>query len=158
MKTIVVGYDGSDPAKRALERASSLAEKLGSKLVVTSVAEPVAVADDPYVPGDAIGLAAPAIVPVPDRAEASRELQEARELLKGRTHDAEYVATVGDAAQGIIEVADKHDADLIVVGTREPGFIDRVLGGDVSEAVSRRSHRDVLIVRAAATDRPGRGG
>jgi nucleotide-binding universal stress UspA family protein len=158
MKTIVVGYDGSDPAKRALERASSLAEKLGSKLVVTSVAEPVAVADDPYVPGDAIGLAAPAIVPVPDRAEASRELQEARELLKGKTHDAQYVATVGDAAQGIIEVADKHDADLIVVGTREPGFIDRVLGGDVSEAVSRRSHRDVLIVRAAATDRPGRGG
>jgi nucleotide-binding universal stress UspA family protein len=156
MKTIVVGYDGSDPAKRALERAASLAEKLGSKLVVTSVAEPVAVAEDPYVPGDAIGLAAPAIAPVPDRAEASRELQEARDALKGRSLEVEYSATVGDAAQGIIEVAEKHDADLIVVGTREPGFIDRVLGGDVSETVSRRSHRDVLIVRA--TDRPGTGG
>ena len=146
MKTIVVGYDGSDPAKRALERAASLAEKLGSTLVVTSVAEPVAVADDPYVPGDAIGLAAPAIIPVPDRAEASRELKEARETLKGRNLEVEYEATVGDAVQGIIEVADKRDADLIVVGTREPGFVDRVLGGDVSEAVSRRAHRDVLIV------------
>ena len=146
MKTIVVGYDGSDPAKRALERAAGLAEKLGSKLVVTSVAEPVAVADDPYVPGDAIGLAAPAIVPVPNRAEASRELTEARETLKERSIDVTYEPTVGDAAQGIIEIADKHDADLIVVGTREPGFLDRVLGGDVSEAVSRHAHRDVLIV------------
>jgi nucleotide-binding universal stress UspA family protein len=146
VKTIVVGYDGSDPAKRALERAAGLAEKLGSKLVVTSVAEPVAVADDPYVPGDAIGLAAPAIVPVPDRAAASQELTEAREALKERSLDVAYEPTVGDAAQGIIEVADKHDADLIVVGTREPGFLDRVLSGDVSEAVSRHAHRDVLIV------------
>jgi nucleotide-binding universal stress UspA family protein len=146
MKPIVVGYDGSDPAKRALERAASFAEKLGTTLVVTSVAEPVAIADDPYIPGDAIGLAAPAIVPVPDRAEASRELAEARETLSGRSLQVEYEATVGDAAQGIIDVAEKHDADLIVVGTREPGFVDRVLGGDVSEAVSRRAHRDVLIV------------
>ena len=146
MKTIVVGYDGSDPAKRALERAAGLADKLGTKLIVTSVAEPVAVADDPYVPGDAIGLAAPAIVPIPNEAEASRELTEARETLKGRSLDVEYEPTIGDAAQGIIEVADKHDADLIVVGTREPGFLDRVIGGDVSEAVSRHSHRDVLIV------------
>ena len=146
MKTIVVGYDGSDPAKRALERAASLAEKLGTSLVVTSVAEPVAVAEDPYVPGDAIGLAAPAIIPVPDRAEASRELSEARETLKGRAVEVTYEATVGDAAQGIVEVAEKHDAVMIVVGTREPRFVDRLLGGDVSEAVSRRAHRDVLIV------------
>jgi nucleotide-binding universal stress UspA family protein len=104
------------------------------------------VAEDAFVPGDAIGLAAPAILPVPDRAEATRELAEAKETLAGRNVEAEYVSTVGDAAEGIVEVAEQHDADLIVVGTREPGFLDRVLGGDVSEAVSRRAHRDVLIV------------
>jgi nucleotide-binding universal stress UspA family protein len=146
MKTIVVGYDGSDPAKRALSRAAELAEKLGSSLVVTSVAEPVAVAEDSYVPGDAIGLAAPAIIPMPDREEASRELQEARTTLEGRDLQVDYVTTIGGAAEGIIEVAERHAADLIVVGTREPGFLDRLLGGDVSEAVSRRAHRDVLIV------------
>jgi nucleotide-binding universal stress UspA family protein len=146
MKTIVVGYDGSEPAKRALERAAELAEKLEAKLVVTSVAEPVAVPSDTFVPGDAIGLASPAILPVPDRAEATRELQEAREALEGRDLEVDYVATMGDAAEGIIEVAAEHEADLIVVGTREPGFLDRVLSGDVSETVSRRAHRDVLIV------------
>ena len=146
MKTIVVGYDGSDPAKRALTRAADFAEKLGTNLVVTSVAEPVAMAEDTYVPGDAIGLAAPAIIPVPDRAEATRELQEAQQLLEGRNLEVAYEATVGGAAEGIVEVAKKHGADLIVVGTRDPGFLDRILGGDVSEAVSRRAHRDVLIV------------
>ena len=146
MKTIVVGFDGTDPAKRALMRAAEFAEKLGTKLVVTTVAEPVAMAEDPYVPGDAIGLAAPAIIPVPDQAEASRELHQAREALAGRTFEIEYLTTVGDAAEGIIDIANKFDADLIVVGSREPGFLDRVLSGDVGETVSRRAHRDVLIV------------
>ena len=146
MKTIVVGFDSSDPAKRALARAADLAERLGTKLVVTTVAEPVAMAEESYVPGDAIGLAAPAIIPVPDRAEATRELQEAQQLLEGKNLEVEYQATVGDAAEGIIDAAEKHDADMIVVGTREPGFLDRVLSGDVGETVSRRAHRDVLIV------------
>ena len=146
MKTIVVGYDSTDPSRRALARAAEFAQQFGARLVVASVAEPIAVPGEPVVPGDAIGLAAPAIVPLPDRDEANRELQEARQELERRGLDAEYVSTVGDAAEGIVETANKQDADLIVVGTREPGFLDRVLGGDVSEAVSRRAHRDVLIV------------
>jgi nucleotide-binding universal stress UspA family protein len=146
MRTIVVGYDATEPSKRALARAADLAKKFESTLVVTSVAEPVAVPGDPVVPGDAIGLAAPAILPIPDRDEATRELGEARQELERRGLDARYESAVGDAAEGIVEAAQRHGADLIVVGTREPGFLDRLLAGDVSEAVSRRAHCDVLIV------------
>jgi len=38
MKTIVLGYDESDPAKHALERAAELAKLFGAKVIVTSVA------------------------------------------------------------------------------------------------------------------------
>jgi len=38
MNTIVVGFDDTEPARRALERAAEIAEALGGKLVVTSVA------------------------------------------------------------------------------------------------------------------------
>ena len=34
MKTIVVGYDETEPSKRALDRAAELAQASGAKLIV----------------------------------------------------------------------------------------------------------------------------
>jgi nucleotide-binding universal stress UspA family protein len=46
-------------------------------------------------------------------------------------------------------LADERDADLVVVGTREVGVIQRVLGQSVSQEIARRIHRDVMIVHPA---------
>ena len=60
--------------------------------------------------------------------------------------EADYVPAVGDAARTIAMLAEERDADLIVLGTREPGLVDRVLRQSVSQSVARRAHRDVMIV------------
>jgi nucleotide-binding universal stress UspA family protein len=135
MKTIVVGYDGTQPAQRALERAADLAQAFGSKLVVTSVA-PVLVSQR------SMGAIDPADPP----EEHEGELAQARAFLEQRGIHAEYQPAVGEPADTILEVAERDNADLIVVGTREPNVIQRLLGQSVSEAVARHADRDVLIV------------
>jgi nucleotide-binding universal stress UspA family protein len=136
MKTIVVGFDDTEPARRALERAAQIAEAFGSKLVVTSVA-PLLVGS-PRTAGP--------VDPVDSPEEHRGQLEKARELLAAHSLDADYVPAVGEPADSIVELAEERDADLIVVGTREPGILERLLGQSVSQSVARHSHRDVLIV------------
>lgn len=133
MQTIVIGYDDTEPAERALERALTLAKAFGARLVVTSVA--------PVLVGRAGGLD-PADPPEAHHAQ----LENARAAVGQAGLDADFVTAVGHPADAIVRLAEERGADLIVVGTRDPGFAERLLGGSVSAAVGRKANCDVLIV------------
>jgi nucleotide-binding universal stress UspA family protein len=160
METVLVGFEDTDSAARALRRAADLAEALHARLVVVSVTEPtlVPVAEPVLEP---VGpLLAPPIGPAPpvpeietgsrrppNPEEVSRlQLERARAYLVQRGVDAEYVAEVGEPAEQLLEAAERFAADLIVVGHREHGFLERLLRRPVDEAVARRADRDVLLV------------
>jgi nucleotide-binding universal stress UspA family protein len=142
MQTIVVGYDGSDAAERALQRAGEIAEAFSARLLVVSVLVPPTVAG-PVAPGGTVPLPEPVQAPPQAEELARRQLERARMSLAGHKLESEYVVELGDPAERLLEVA---DADLIVVGSREHGFLERLLGRSVDEAVARRSERDVLLV------------
>lgn len=123
---ILLAYNDSDASNRALERAAQLAKLYGAKLVVTSVT--------PVVVGAASG-------------EPGPELRKAEEELRGHgVEAAELVEAIGDIPSAIVEVAESRDVGLIVIGTREPSQVERMLGHSVSESVQRMAHCDVLIV------------
>jgi nucleotide-binding universal stress UspA family protein len=161
METIVVGYEGSDASERALERAAELAEALRARLVVVRVSRssrlpatvPVPEPKTVFVPGPAGGAIPPEPMLPPSEPErpepkelAQRQLEQARMTLARRQVEAEYVAEVGSPAERLLEVADRQDADLLVVGSREHGLVERLLARPVEELIARRAHRDVLLV------------
>lgn len=84
--------------------------------------------------------------PTPPPADFAPPLARARARLEGRDLRVVYVAAEGDPARAIVSVANAHDADLIVVGTREARAIERMRHPSVSRAVAGASDRDVLVV------------
>ena len=136
MKTIVVGYDGTEASERALTRAGDIAKAFGSGVVVTSVSS--------VMTGASHGGGS--VDPTDSPAEHDALLTVARGKLADKGVEADTVLGVGDPAEAIVQLAEDRNADLIVVGTREPGFFERVLGHSVSAAVQRHARCDVLIV------------
>lgn len=136
MKTIVVGYDEGEPAKRALETAAKLAKAFDGKVLVTSVARALVPAAHGLGPVD----------PVDPLEEHDEQLRHAAAFLAEQGVQGQFETGLGEPAHEILRIAEERDADLIVVGTREPGLISRVLGLSVSGGVQRRAHCDVLIV------------
>lgn len=136
MNTIVIGYDATEAADRALERGAAFAKAFGAKLVVTSIA--------PVVARPARGMGR--IDPIDSPGLHEQELEQAKEMLTAAGVAAEYVTGIGDPADLIIDLAEERDADLIIVGTRELNILERMLGLSVSGAVSRHARCDVLIV------------
>jgi nucleotide-binding universal stress UspA family protein len=137
-KTIVVGIDDTDSARRALECVAELAGDRSMKLVVTSVA--------PVLTGMAASHGIGPFDPADPPEQHQIELLHARDFLAEHNLEADLEFEAGDPAGGIIEAAEKHGADLIVVGTREPDLLHRLISGSVSQAVARKAHCDVLIV------------
>jgi nucleotide-binding universal stress UspA family protein len=133
---ILVAYDDTDSAHRALDRAAELAKAFGSDVLVTSVA-PLLVGS-PRATGP--------IDPIDSPQHHAEQLESARAFLSERGVEATTLPATGDPAGAIAMIADERRADLVIVGTREPGLAERVMRHSVSAEVARRVHRDLLIV------------
>jgi nucleotide-binding universal stress UspA family protein len=130
-QTVLVGYDGSDAARRALAWAAELAR--GGRVVVLTATASVYSGnyDVPDPQGERRGQAL---------------LEEASAMLTKEGIEAETRMPVGDAADGIVAAADEVRADVIVVGRRRDSLARRLLGS-VSAKVVEHAPCDVLVVR-----------
>ena len=156
--TIVVGYDGTAPAEDALRRAAEYARAFAAKVVVVSVAAPQPL---PEVGGPgAFGLPPYYAYPADAGQIVERDehvWEQHRERVQAVFANAdlamEFAGIAGEPAEELVDAAEQRQADLIVVGTREPGFLERLLGGSVSQDVARRARCDVLIVHPGGEQR-----
>lgn len=136
-RRILVGYDGSEPSKKAFETACELAAQHGAELFVLSVARVPDVADD---------VETEAVIEN-SRRYHRRLLAELKPAVAGRGLKAHLEVGIGHPAEQIIYDADRHDVDLIVVGHRGRSAFARLLLGSVSKQVVQYAGRPVMVVR-----------
>jgi nucleotide-binding universal stress UspA family protein len=137
-KTIVVGTDGTETADRAVARAAELAAMAGAHLHVVSAYRPA-----PVRVGD--GSAAEEWAVGSDYG-ADAVLQRTVARLRGDGISVEEHAPKGDPADGVVAVAARENADLIVIGSKGMQGKRRLLGS-VPNKVSHQAPCDVLIVK-----------
>jgi len=139
---ILICYDGSEDAKRAIGAAAAL---LGTRKAVVLDLGPILTAEE------SLGALAPGLP-----AEGIEEANESDALARateGATlaNEAGFTATpragIGQPTwQGIVDVADELDAPAIVIGSRGLMGGEELLAGSVSHQVSRHAGRPVLLV------------
>jgi nucleotide-binding universal stress UspA family protein len=84
------------------------------------------------------------------RATLEQALAKAAALYSG-VKKVERQVVLGRPVDEIVEAAGRPDVDLVVVGARGLGTLERILLGSVSEGVLRHVDRPVLIVKTAAS-------
>ena len=138
---VVAATDGSEGSLRAAHVAASIAQKNESKLYLITVVRP---------PEGWWGVGgAP-----PTAAALSKALDEAQHgVLDLTTKDldtegieVQTVEELGDPAATIIGFCSENDADLLVVGRRGAGLIERFVMGSVSDRLSHYAPCPVLMI------------
>jgi len=139
---ILICYDGSEGAERAVDTAAAL---LGPRAAVVLTVAPAmtfaegVAATSSVVPGGAFEDL--------NRADALRRAEAGVLYARRAGFDAEPRATIASATwQGIVDVADELDAAAIVIGSRGLGGFREFTRGSVSHDVATHARRPVLIV------------
>jgi nucleotide-binding universal stress UspA family protein len=147
IRRILVAVDGSENAQRALEAAVDMAKRLKAVLLIAHVV---------FVPALSWTLGLPGVMVPADKIEDDAE-KAGRQLLAkavkfakeaGIANPQEEILTkLASPAMGIVELAKKGDADLVVVGTKGLGGFKRLLIGSVANSVLHYAERSVLVVK-----------
>ena len=138
---IVLGYDETPGAKRALRYAIDLAKLLDDTLVLVYGAEP------PGRMGDELTAHLAAIA---ERGQAALDNAVAQATAAGVATVVELVDE--KPAQALLNSADKHDARLIVVGTYGESPLRGAMLGSTPHKLLHWSSRPVLCVPPPADE------
>jgi nucleotide-binding universal stress UspA family protein len=135
-RKIMVAYDSSKQAEKAVDVARELAGCMDAKLLILAVARP---------PEPATSVELEAFLD-----DAREHYEEGFKRIRERADEDEAFETavvVGHPAEQIVHRAELEHADLIVLGNRGHSRIERLLLGSTSERVLRYAHCPVMIVR-----------
>ncbi len=149
--SIICGIDGSTDAPAVARVAARLAERLGLRLVVAHVGEPVQLQYAATTPYEGPSGRAALLQDVRMQEEsADRLIQEV--VAAAALDDVDRCTAVGDPAETLADLADREDAELIVVGSRGRGAFKAAFLGSVSHTLLGIARVPVVIVPRGIAD------
>ncbi|WP_417809954.1 universal stress protein [Thioclava sp.] len=142
--TILAACDGSAQSEGALKKAIELARLSGAKLLILTVYRHHSMIEA------SLSMVQGTKHATPDQAlqENATQIADAARAIAVQGGLAEVRAFVrsGQPTRAIVEFARKHEADLIVLGSRGAGSVDGYFLGSVSHKVTGLSPIPVLVV------------
>ena len=141
LETIAVGTDGSATATKAVEFALDLAEHYNARVVFVSSYRPVSEGRLRQEQKEAPQELQWSLNPAEDVEATLRDVEEMADQ-RGLKWTSE--AREGDPADVLVDLAEAHDADVLVIGNK--GMQRRVLGS-VPNSVSHKAKCSVMIVK-----------
>ncbi|MBK0328753.1 universal stress protein [Rhodobacteraceae bacterium F11138] len=143
-KTILAACDGSLQSENALKKAVELAGLSGAKLLILTVYRHHSMVEA------SLSMVQGSKHATPDEAlqESATEIADAARRIAAQAGLTDVRAFVrsGQPSRAIVESAKKHEADLIVIGSRGAGSVDGYFLGSVSHKVTGLSSIPVLVV------------
>lgn len=133
---ILIGIDFSQPSRRGIEWAVSLAEGRRAAVVAVHAIEPT--------PLNATGDATDALV-----ARATERVEAECALIAARGIPFESVVAVGRPWHAVRDAVAERGADLVILGNRGTSLIRRTLLGSNADRVLRAVDVPVLVVHAS---------
>ncbi|HEY6881207.1 MAG TPA: universal stress protein, partial [Polyangiales bacterium] len=146
IKRILCPIDFSDTAAVAAREAAALARAAGAELLLLHVLH------EPFMAGsNEPGYRAPVAqqYEMIVRRKLDAAASSLRVLAKVRT-----LLVHGQVEDAIAQAANRHGADVIVMGTRSRKGLQRILGDSMTERVMRKSRVPVVRVSPAEIRRP----
>jgi nucleotide-binding universal stress UspA family protein len=138
---ILIAWDGSRVARRALDVAIDLARRYGGELVAVSVANSPVHAETAADRAESVQAARSHLVETVDRV---------RDRADRAGVDLEHIVIEGDRpAEDLLAYAHEHAFDLIIAGHHRTGRAGRLLLRDVPERLVADADVPVLIVGEA---------
>lgn len=135
-KKILCAVDGSEASKHAVVEASEMAKALGAELVLLAVDQ--VIFEGRSAPVHKLG--AEGTQKVLDAAQATAQTA-------GVTKVAVASVARRDVGRAILNYAEEHGVDHIVVGTGEKSAGTRLVVGSVSHDLVVRAHCSVTVAR-----------
>ena len=128
--SIVVGYIPTPEGEAAFERAVAEASKAAAKLVVVNSSRGDAVVDQRFAQEEQVSA-------LEQRLDAAGVEHVLLQPLRGH-----------DAAAEVLDAADAHEADLIVIGLRKRSPVGKLIMGSTAQRILLEAHCPVLAVKA----------